>query len=60
MKLRLTDEDCGMIADILEPHYEDTVANQHDHYIDDDTDYFARLQYLEELIDKVTQMIGDN
>ena len=57
---KLTDEDCGMIADILESHYEDTVANQHDHYIDDDTDYFARLQYLEELIDKVTQMIGDN
>ena len=58
--MKLTEHDCRMIADILDSHYEDTVAMQQDHYFDDDTDYFARLQYLEELIDKVTQMIGEN
>ena len=57
---KLTADDCRIIADILDSHYEDTVANQHDHYIDDDTDYFARLQYLEELLDKVIHMIGEN
>ena len=47
-----------MIADILDAHYEETVELQRDHYLDDDTDYFKQLEYLEELIDKTVYMIG--
>ncbi len=47
-----------MIADILDAHYEETVELQKNHYLDDDTDYFEQLEYLEELIDKSVYMIG--
>jgi hypothetical protein len=47
-----------MIADILDAHYEDTVELQKNHYLNDDTDYFKQLEYLEELIDKTVYMIG--
>lgn len=48
-----------MIADILDAHYEDTVDLQKNHYLNDDTDYFKQLEYLEELIDKVVYMIHE-
>ena len=56
--MKLTKHDYEMIADILDAHYEETVELQKDHYLDDDTDYFKKLEYLEELIDKAVYMIG--
>jgi len=56
--MKLTKHDYEMIADILDAHYEETVELQRDHYLDDDTDYFKQLEYLEELIDKTVYMIG--
>ena len=47
-----------MIADVLDAHYEEILGLQKDHYLDDDTDYFKKLEYLEELIDKTVYMIG--
>ena len=58
MNMQLNKHDYEMIADILDAHYEDTVELQKDHYLDDDTDYFKQLEYLEELIDKVVYMVG--
>ena len=56
--MKLTKHDYEMIADIVDSYYEETVALQRDHYLDDDTDYFKKLEYLEELIDKVVYMVG--
>ena len=56
--MKLTKHDYEMLADIADAHYEDTVELQKDHYLDDDTDYFKQLEYLEELIDKTVYMIG--
>ena len=56
--MKLTKDDFTMIADILEAHYEFTVEIQKNHYLNDDTDYFKQLEYLEELIDKTVYMIG--
>ena len=56
--MKLTKHDYEMIADILDAHYEDTVDLQKNHYLNDDTDYFKQLEYVEELIDKVGYMIG--
>ena len=56
--MKLTKYDYEMLADIADAHYEETVALQKDHYLDDDTDYFKKLEYLEELIDKVVYMVG--
>tara|TARA_Y100000766_G_C18522652_1_gene419658 strand:+ start:340 stop:543 length:204 start_codon:yes stop_codon:yes gene_type:complete len=56
--MKLTKDDYTMIADILDTHYEDTVEMQRNHYLNDDTDYFKHLEYLEELSDKVAYMIG--
>ena len=56
--MKLTKHDYEMLADIADAHYEETVALQKDHYLDDDTDYFKKLEYLEELIDKVVYMVG--
>ena len=56
--MKLTKHDYEMIADILDAHYEDTVDLQKNHYLNDDTDYFKQLEYLEELIDKTVYMIG--
>ena len=56
--MKLTKDDFTMIADILEAHYEFTVEMQKNHYLNDDTDYFKQLEYIEELIDKVVYMIG--
>lgn len=56
--MKLTKHDYEMIADILDTHYEDTVEMQRNHYLNDDTDYFKHLEYLEELIDKTVYMIG--
>ena len=56
--MKLTKHDYEMIADIVDSYYEETVSLQRDHYLDDDTDYFKKLEYLEELIDKVIYMIG--
>ena len=56
--MKLTKHDYEMIADILDAHYEDTVEMQKNHYLNDNTDYFKQLEYLEELLDKVAYMIG--
>ena len=32
---------------------------QKDHYLNDDTDYFDKLMYLQELIDKTMNMINE-
>ena len=56
--MKLTKHDYEMIADILDTHYEETVEMQKNHYLNDDTDYFKHLEYLEELIDKAVYMIG--
>ena len=56
--MKLTKHDYEMLADIADAHYEETVALQKNHYLNDDTDYFKQLEYLEELIDKVVYMIG--
>ena len=56
--MKLTKHDYEMIADIVDSYYEETVALQRDHYLDDDADYFKKLEYLEELIDKVVYMVG--
>ena len=56
--MKLTKDDYTMIADVLEAHYEYTVDMQKNHYLNDDTDYFKHLEYLEELIDKTVYMIG--
>ena len=56
--MKLTKHDYEMIADILDAHYEDTVEMQKNHYLNDNTDYFKQLEYLEELIDKTVYMIG--
>ena len=56
--MKLTKHDYEMIADILDAHYEDKVYLQKNHYLNDDTDYFKQLEYLEELIDKTVYMIG--
>ena len=56
--MKLTKHDYEMIADILDAHYEETVEMQKNHYLNDDTDYFKHLEYLEELIDKAVYMIG--
>ena len=60
MNMQLTKHDYEMIADILDTHYEDTVEMQRNHYLNDDTDYFKHLEYLEELIDKVIYKIGSS
>ena len=57
-QVQLTKDDFTMIADILEAHYEFTVEMQKNHYLNDDTDYFKQLEYVEELIDKTVYMIG--
>jgi hypothetical protein len=56
--MKLTKNDYTLIADVLEAHYEYTVDMQKNHYLNDDTDYFKQLEYLEELIDKTVYMIG--
>ena len=56
--MKLTKDDFTLIADILEALYEFTVEMQKNHYLNDDTDYFKQLEYVEELIDKVVYMIG--
>ena len=56
--MKLTKHDYERIADILDAYYDDTVDLQRNHYLNDDTDYFKQLEYLEELIDKVINMIG--
>ena len=56
--MKLTKHDYEMIADILDAHYEETDELQKTHYLNDDTDYFKQLEYLEELIDKTVYMIG--
>ena len=56
--MKLTKHDYEVISDILDAHYEETVELQRDHYLDDDTDYFEKLECLEELIDKTVYMIG--
>ena len=56
--MKLTKHDYEMIADILDAHYEETVELQKNHYLNDNTDYFKQLEYLEELIDKTVYMIG--
>ena len=56
--MKLTKDDFTMIADILEAHYEFTVEMQKNHYLNDDTDYFKQLEYVEELIAKTVYMIG--
>ena len=56
--MKLTKHDYEMIADILDAHYEETVKKKKNHYLNDDTDYFKQLEYLEELIDKTVYMIG--
>ena len=58
MNMQLNKHDYEMIADILDTHYEDTVEMQKNHCLNDDTDYFKHLEYLEELIDKTVYMIG--
>ena len=54
-----TKEELEVISEVLDAHYEDTVQMQKDHYYNDDTDYFEKLTYLEELIDKTIYMIND-
>ena len=56
--MKLTKHDYTMIADILDTHYDETVEMQKNHYLNDDTDYFKQLEYLEELIDKTVYMVG--
>ena len=56
--MKLTKHDYTMIADILDTHYDETVEMQRNHYLNDDTDYFKHLEYLEELIDKTVYMVG--
>ena len=56
--MKLTKHDYEMLADIADAHYEETVELQKDHYLDDDTDYFKKLEYLEELIDKVVHKVN--
>ena len=56
--MKLTKHDYEVIADVLDSHYEEILGLQKDHYLDDDTDYFKQLEYLEELIDKTIYMIG--
>lgn len=56
--MKLTKHDYEILADIADAHYEEIVGLSKDHYLDDDTDYFKKLEYLEELIDKVVYMIG--
>jgi len=58
MSMELNNHDYAMIADILDSHYEEIVELQRDHYLDDDTDYFKKLEYLEELIDKVVHKVN--
>lgn len=55
--MKLTQHDYEVIADVLDAHYEELVELQGNHYLDDDTDYFKQLEYLEELIDKVVHVI---
>ena len=45
--MKLTKHDYTMIADILDTHYDETVEMQKNHYLNDDTDYFKQLEYLE-------------
>lgn len=56
--MKLTKHDYEVIADVLDAHYEEILGFSKDHYLDDDTDYFKQLEYLEELIDKTIYMIG--
>jgi hypothetical protein len=56
--MKLTKHDYTVIADVLDAHYEEILGLQKNHYLDDDTDYFKQLEYLEELIDKVIYMVG--
>ena len=56
--MKLTKHDYEVIADVLDSHYEEILGLQKDHYLDDDTDYFKQLEYLEELIDKTIYMVG--
>ena len=56
--MKLTKHDYEMISDILDAHYEETVALQKDHYLDDDTDYFKKWPIIEIWIDKSVYMIG--
>ena len=58
--MKLTGDDFRTIADILDSHYDETVEMQRNNYLNNDTDYFKHLEYLEELINKVIHMIGEN
>tara|TARA_B100002019_G_scaffold223552_1_gene196457 strand:- start:931 stop:1113 length:183 start_codon:yes stop_codon:yes gene_type:complete len=57
--LNYTTEELEVIAEILDAHYEETMQMQKDHYLNDDTDYFDKLMYLQELIDKTMNMINE-
>jgi len=57
--LNYTTEELEVIAEILDAHYEETIQMQKDHYLNDDTDYFDKLMYLQELIDKTMNMINE-
>ena len=56
--LNYTTEELEVIAEVLDAHYEETIQMQKDHYLNDDTDYFDKLMYLQELIDKTMNMIN--
>jgi hypothetical protein len=58
-KLNYTTEELEVIAEVLDAHYEETIQMQKDHYLNDDTDYFDKLMYLQELIDKTMNMINE-
>lgn len=57
--LNYTTEELEVIAEVLDAHYEETIRMQKDHYLNDDTDYFDKLMYLQELIDKTMNMINE-
>jgi len=57
--LNYTTEELEVIAEVLDAHYEETIRLQKDHYLNDDTDYFDKLMYLQELIDKTMNMINE-
>jgi|TARA_E500000178_G_scaffold296965_1_gene303430 hypothetical protein len=57
--LNYTTEELEVIAEVLDAHYEETIQMQKDHYLNDDTDYFDKLMYLQELIDKTMNMINE-
>ena len=57
--LNYTTEELEVIAEVLDAHYEETIRMQKDHYLNDDTDYFDKLMYLQELIDKTMNRINE-